>query len=331
MIRLTKIQHSALTEELRGLSEFSKKAKSLVSKIGSVHKLPQKSLSASMGLVSTTRNTLLITNQGQQKLSRVSVGFFGLSVGSHAALTWMMLSRAAKIKIADPDVISPSNLNRLRLGWSAIGKRKIDVTKKILLDINPAALIYTLRDTRVDDMEVFCTAIPRLDCIVDEIDDLEGKIRLRKVARKLRIPLISAVDVGENVLVDIERYDTEPNTKFFLGRVAGVEQINFALLTPKEKARLIISLVGLEHNSSAMLVSLLAIGREIGTWPQLGSTATIAGGIIATTIKRIVLGESVKSGRYVFDMDTLLGNRVSQAEAKKQQKLKEKIQKKFEI
>jgi len=331
MIHLKKNQQDELLEELENLGKFSKQARVFYQNILSLHPRKQESIEQAMMLTSTTRNKLLITDVEQQKLARTTVGFFGLSVGSHAALTWMMLSRAQVIKIADPDIISPSNLNRLRLGWSTIGKRKVDVIKNIVLDMHPYVSVHTLTKTQGKLMEAFCRTKPRVDCIVDEIDDLEGKVQLRSLARNLRIPLISAVDVGENVIVDIERYDTERNTKFFLGRIPDIEHINLATLTPLQKARLIISLVGLDHNSSAMLTSLFAIGREIGTWPQLGSTATIAGGIIATTIKRITLGESIKSGRYVFDMDTLFGLSEGVAEKKRLQKLKKNIHVKFGI
>lgn len=331
MIYLTRAQRAALLEELRELSKFSTTANLLAAKIQSSRVLSQQTMDESMTHVSTTRNKLLITDEDQRKLADTTVGFFGLSVGSHAALTWMMLSRATHIKIADSDNISPSNLNRLRLGWSTVGKKKIEITKKQLLDIHPATHVSTLAKTGGTHMKEFCTQKPTVDCIIDEIDDLEGKIHLRSTARAMRIPLISAVDVGENVIIDIERYDTQPNTKFFLGRIPNIEQIHLASLTPLQKARLIIRLVGLEHNSNEMLCSLLAIGKEIGTWPQLGSTATIAGGIVATTIAKIIRGAPVKSGRYIFEMDKLLGLSISKVEMKRQLKLKKSIRDAFDI
>src|SRR3989344_875072 len=67
--------------------------------------------------LTTVRNRNLITSQEQSKLRKTVVGFFGMSVGSHCALTWMMESRADTIKIVDFDTLSASNLNRLRFGW----------------------------------------------------------------------------------------------------------------------------------------------------------------------------------------------------------------------
>lgn len=258
--------------------------------------------------LATSRNRLLVTPSEQETLCRATVGFFGLSVGSHAATTWAMLARPHAIKIADPDGIDGTNLNRIRVGWSHVGRRKVDVVAALLSDMHPAMAIETLTETSPASMEDFCQSTPATSCIVDEIDDIGGKIVLRQIARKMRIPLISAVDVGENVLLDVERYDRNADQQMFLGRLPGIESLDVAALDRRERARLIIALVGLDHNSDAMLTSLLEIGKSIDTWPQLGSTATIAGGIVATTIKRVLLGERVLSGRYVFSMDAFLGN-----------------------
>jgi len=257
--------------------------------------------------LATNRNRLLVTDSEQLTLRLATVGFFGLSVGSHAATTWAMLARPDAIKIADPDVIDGTNLNRIRVGWSHVGKRKVDAVATLLADMHPGMTIHTLTETSPTSMETFCRAKPAVSCIVDEIDDIGGKIALRKIARALRIPLISAVDVGENVLLDVERYDTNPDQQMFLGRLPGIETTDIAALDRRERARLIIALVGLAHNSNAMLQSLLEIGKSIDTWPQLGSTATIAGGVIATTVKRVLLGDRVPSGRYALEMDAFLG------------------------
>lgn len=292
---------NAIRAELEVNAQYDRKMKHALGVMKATPSLWQKAAV----LLSTTRNKLLVTNRQQDMLSRAVVGFFGLSVGSHAATTWMMLSRARRIKIADPDTIDPSNLNRIRAGWSSVGQKKVRLVRIQLEDMNPSARIYISEIGTPSAMEQFCTASPRVSIIVDEIDDLAGKIKLRQVARAMRIPLISAVDVGDNVLLDVERYDKAPMPQLFLGQLKGVETWDVGAMSPQEKIRAIVTLVGLKHNEQAMLTSLLAVGRTIKTWPQLGSTATIAGGVVATTIKRILLNEDVSSGRYYVDMDEI--------------------------
>lgn len=279
----------------------------------------------------TNRNRLLVTDSEQLTLRRAVVGFFGLSVGSHAATTWAMLARPNAIKIADPDVIDATNLNRIRVGWSQVGKRKVDAVSALLADMHPQMTVGALTDTSPASMEAYCRKKPAVSCIVDEIDDIGGKITLRQIARKMRIPLISAVDVGENVLLDVERYDRNADQRMFLGRLPGIETINVAALDKNERARLIIALVGLAHNSDAMLTSLLEIGKSIDTWPQLGSTATIAGGVIATTVKRVLLGDRVPSGRYVFEMDALLGKIPTTSERRHTRTLMSAVKRQFGV
>lgn len=256
--------------------------------------------------LSTARNRNLINIEEQNILRNTIVGFFGLSVGSHAVTTWIMESRADTVKIIDPDTISATNLNRIRIGWKAVGKRKVELVKNIILEINPFCNIHSFKHGSSKEIREVFEMKPKIDIVVDEIDNFEAKILLRKLAREKRIPLISAADVGDNVILDVERYDQDPNLELFLGRVPNIETINFSSLTDKEKKKLIINLIGFEKNSERMIDSLFSIGGSIVTWPQLGATATIAGGVIATTIKKIVLKENVTSGRYYVSLDDIL-------------------------
>ncbi|HVA96270.1 MAG TPA: ThiF family adenylyltransferase [Candidatus Acidoferrales bacterium] len=282
--------------------------------------------------LATVRNRTLITSEGQDKLKNTVVGFFGMSVGSHAALTWMMESRADVIKIIDPDIITPTNLNRLRWGWDSIGKNKVDVVRQALLEVDPFVSVVTMKSKAQKDMKEILESHPRLDVIVDEIDDIEGKIALRSFAKENKIPLLSAADVGDNVILDIERYDSEPQTQPFLGRIPFIDLDKFFHLSDLERRNYIIKLVGFENNSEEMLDSLLAIGKSLSTWPQLGATATITGGVIATTIKKISLGEKVASGRYYLSLDDLLVKDFTSELRKEDRRQKiEKIKQKFNI
>ena len=256
--------------------------------------------------VTTARNKFLIRDRDQKILRNSTICFFGLSVGSHAALTWMMESRANVIKISDPDMVDATNLNRLRFGWKNIGQSKVSVVEKQLLEINPDAQIQTLARTDFSKVEKFIKNPPLPSAIVDEIDDIGGKALLRKIAKQLKIPVLMAADVGDNIVLDIERYDHRPIPQPFLGRIAFTESADIAKLSVSEQVRLIIQLVGFDQNSISMLDSLLAVGKTIPTWPQLGATATISGGIITTGLKKILLGEKVLSGRYYFSLDDIL-------------------------
>lgn len=253
----------------------------------------------------SSRNKSLVKAFEQQKLRKTVLACFGLSVGSNVVNSWMMLSRADAIKIADPDTIDATNLNRLPYSFNKIGMKKVDIVSELILGINPFVKIssYDKVDRKV--YENLLNDDPKVDFIIDEIDDFESKVFLRKMAKKYKLPLLSAADVGDNIILDIERYDTNPEQEIFLGRLENVNKIDFKRLSLSERKKLIINLVGFEHNSPRMLESLLSIGGTTLTWPQLGPTAQIAGGAIALTIKNIILGEDIRSGRYYISLDNI--------------------------
>jgi molybdopterin/thiamine biosynthesis adenylyltransferase len=256
--------------------------------------------------LTTARNKHLVKVDEQNKLRNTVVSFFGMSVGSQAALTWMLESRADQIKIVDPDTIDPSNLNRVRFGVDIVGHNKVDVTEEGLFEINPFAKVYKFKSSETSKIKNIVIEEPMTNIIVEEIDDVEAKFELRKIAKDKKLPLVSAADVGDNVVLDVERYDVDSKVQPFLGRLPGIEKVNFSKLSRPELIKLIIKLVGFEADADRIPDSLMAMGGSLRTWPQLGATATIAGGIVATAVKKIILGENVKSGRYIFSLDEIL-------------------------
>jgi len=280
--------------------------------------------------VTTARNRNLINKKEQDKLKKSVVGFFGLSVGSHAALTWMMESRAHTIKICDPDSISPTNLNRLRCDMHTIFNQKTSVIKKQLQSINPYTTVISTEDTSHKKTEELFNKRPSLHIVVDAVDNLDSKVFLRKLAKKKKIPVLMATDVGDNILIDVERYDLLPQPDFFLGRVKNLDSIELSSLSEQDRRKIVINIVGFEHNSEQMLDSLFSIGTSLPTWPQLGATATIAGGILTTVIKKIILSEDIQSGRYVISLDETFVSDFNSERKKIQRKKKiQKLRSKF--
>jgi molybdopterin/thiamine biosynthesis adenylyltransferase len=304
--KLLKLIRDELLENVGFDSEASKLTKRFkdLSKMRNEEKTQL--VNKSLFTLTTLRNKLLITPAEQERVRKKVVTFLGLSVGSHAAIAWMMESRANTVKISDPDIISLSNLNRLSCGLKNVGSTKVSVVEKKLKEINPNCSVLTLRESSLEKMKSFILRDPKTDVIIDQMDTIEGKVILRKVARRFKIPVLMATDVGDNVFLDVERYDKDSKVKFFNGRVSNIESLDFSKLSKDEKITLSVQIVGLNHNSERMLQSLSSIGKSIKTWPQLGTTAIIAGGIIAKTIRKIFVGEKIESKRYHFSLEELL-------------------------
>jgi molybdopterin/thiamine biosynthesis adenylyltransferase len=262
--------------------------------------------------VRTARNQQLVTKPEQKRFARAVVGIAGLSIGNSVALTLSYSGGANTMKLADPDVFSASNLNRVRVPLQYLGAKKVHVAAQQIYEINPYAKLILYPEGITDkNIENFLTGTPKLDIVVDEMDDIKLKIFLRLAARSARIPLVMATDNGDNAIVDVERYDLDPYTKPFdtlpqlpLPDVArGISYGEPLALTIKEKVKLATKLVGAHNAAPRMQQSLLYVGNTLKSWPQLGVAAFLGGSALTYVIKKLALGQSVKSGKTHISLD----------------------------
>lgn len=87
-----------------------------------------------------TRTELLLTPQGVEKLKRSAVAIFGVGgVGGFAAEA-LARSGVGRLDLFDHDTVSLSNLNRQIIATlDTVGEPKVEVMKKRIASINPAA------------------------------------------------------------------------------------------------------------------------------------------------------------------------------------------------
>src|SRR5690606_11316578 len=112
----------------------------------------------------------------------------------------------------------------------------------------------------------------------EEMDNPKIKIDIRKKARELKIPVVMAADNGDGALIDVERYDLEPDLALFNGRLQKIDldSVGQEMSFP-EKLTLIAEMAGLREATPRMQDSIMQVGRELNTWPQLGTAAVVAG------------------------------------------------------
>ncbi len=216
----------------------------------------------------------------------------------------MLQSHAKNIIVADFDELDGSNLNRIRSGWQNLGKMKLTLVSQSLYEQNPYCQITCVPGISINESKALLHQTPPIDAIIDSLDNLDIKLELRQLARQLKIPLIMATDIDTTIKIDIERHDV-CHTPFFNGSIPEDEITTINSLNETQRRKLAIKLVGLENNSLAMMHSLKEIKKSIPTWPQLGATATMAGGIITTIITKIIQKKSVKSGTYWVNLDSI--------------------------
>ena len=254
--------------------------------------------------IRTARNKNLITKKEQEKFYNACDGIGGLSVGSHAALTLVMMGGTKKLKLADPDEISASNLNRIRSDFTNIGVKKYQVVAQQIFQMNPYSQVslYPAGITPQNIREFF-EGPQKLDIIVDELDDLQMKVRLRLEAKRLGIPVVMATDNGDNVIVDIERYDLDKNVQIFNGAIGDMTLKNIQNFPPSEFPKLAARIAGVDLIVPRMKESLLEVGKTLYSWPQLGDAATLSGIAVAYVVRKIATGENIRSGKIDLNLD----------------------------
>lgn len=173
-----------------------------------VHILPE----PDFFLVRTARNKNLINAEEQEKYYNAKIGIGGLSVGSSVAFALALQGGPKHIKLADMDRLALSNTNRILTGVDNLGILKVEMAARKIYEINPFAQIKLYPEGLTkDNIEEFCAD---LDVVIDELDNLAVKYLIREQARKYKLPVVMAADNGDNAVVDIERYDLDPNTPF---------------------------------------------------------------------------------------------------------------------
>jgi hypothetical protein len=252
----------------------------------------------------TIRNKDLITAEEQQKYAEFAVGCAGMSVGSNVALALAITGGSQKLKVADGAVISASNLNRIVAGVADIGSSKSLVVARALHEMNPYMTIERYSDNITkESVGQFFEEPWALNAVVDEIDDLKTKVLLRVEARKRGIPVIMATDLGDDVMLDIERFDLDPNLPLFHGLVGNVEDLLEKEVSKRDWLKYATSIVGPKNAPLRMQQSLLKVGTKLVTQPQLGGTALMAGVTAAYAVRQMALGEELRSGRTLVSLD----------------------------
>lgn len=257
--------------------------------------------------VRTARNRYKITQEEQANLSSKKVGVVGLSVGRTISMTIAMERSCGLLRLADFDTLELSNLNRIKAPLTHLGLKKTVSLAREIKELDPFFNLEIFNDgITSENIDAFFNPKQPLDLLIDECDSLEMKIKLRQKARTLRIPVI--MDTSDRGLVDIERFDLEPDRPFFHGRIGDFDPPDTWQISDTEKQTLFAQIIDLDNISQRGLYSLSEMGKTISSWPQLSSDVVTGGGVSAQIARKILLGENVPSGRYYFDVESWLKN-----------------------
>lgn len=255
--------------------------------------------------VRTNRNQYKITREEQHELRKKKIGIIGLSVGQSIALTMAMERIFGELRLADFDTAELSNLNRIRTGVQNLGLNKTVIVAREIAEIDPFLKVTIFSDGLTEsNMGQFFTGNGKLDLLVEVCDGLDIKILSRYKARELQIPVI--MDTNDKGMLDVERFDLEPNRDILHGLANGLDPQNIKDLSNEDKIPYILKMIGAETISTRLKASMLEVEQSINTWPQLASSVTLGGALTTDVSRRLLLNQFHASGRYYVDMEDLI-------------------------
>ena len=166
-----------------------------------------------------SRTELLIKKEGLEKLQNSSVAVFGVGGVGGFVIEALVRAGIGTIHIVDHDTVSISNLNRQIIAThQTIDRKKVDVMKERLLDINPDLNIKAIK--KLYNAETSDEILTEdYDYVVDAIDMVTSKIKLIETCKEKGFNIISSMGMGNKldptkiVVTDIYKTHTCPLAK----------------------------------------------------------------------------------------------------------------------
>lgn len=248
------------------------------------------------------RNRNKLTCAEQARLEQLSIGVVGQSVGHAVAYALAQEGICGSLRLADFDELELSNLNRVPATLFDITVNKAIVTARRIAELDPY-LPVEVRGAGVDEQSV-SEFVQDLSLVVEECDSLDIKLSVREAARAHRIPLV--METSDRGLLDVERFDLEPERKPFHGLLGDVGVERLRGLSARDKAPYVVSLLGPQDLSTEMAASMVEVGETLNSWPQLAGEVMIGAASVTAVTRRIGLGNPVPSGRTRVDLDRAL-------------------------
>ncbi|MGN1158151.1 MAG: ThiF family adenylyltransferase [Agathobacter sp.] len=145
------------------------------------------------------RTKRLLGAKAMEKLQNAHVAVFGIGgVGGHA-VDALARSGIGTITIVDSDEVAVSNINRQLIATEkSVGRKKVQVMKEHILEINPDAQVYVHDCFFLPETE-HQFDFTEYDYVIDAVDTVTAKIALVEACEKVHTPLISSMGAGNKL------------------------------------------------------------------------------------------------------------------------------------
>lgn len=248
------------------------------------------------------RNRNNVTRTEQERLAQQTIGVVGQSVGHSVAHTLALEGICGRLRLADFDAIELTNLNRVPGTLFDLGVNKAVVTARRIAELDPYLPVEVFHAGITDDnLDEFLTG---LSLVVEECDSLDIKAAVREGARRHRLPLL--MQSNDRGMLDVERFDLEPDRQPFHGLLGDISTAELRGLSTRDKAPYVIRILDGRNLSSKLAASMVEIGETLNSWPQFGGDVQLGGATVAAAVRRIGLGQNLPSGRTRVDIDQAL-------------------------
>lgn len=260
----------------------------------------------------TSRNLNLILPKEQKKFEQIKIGIAGLNIGNSAAVCIALEGGCQYMKLADNDFLDLSNFNRFRASITDLKLNKAIITARQIYEINPFAEIKVFHQGIIPNQEEKFLLNPKIDILVEEMDNLKLKISIREKARKYRIPVLMVTADGPNLIIDVERFDINPKLPFLNGNLKKnikkrIQEIELKKENFQEIIALLRDFVGADRFISKRISQCFPlVGKKLAGIPQLAEGTFLRGAAICYFARQIAIGKKVSSGRYYLKLDSLI-------------------------
>jgi adenylyltransferase/sulfurtransferase len=137
------------------------------------------------------RQTVLpeIGIEGQKKLNNATVALVGMGGLGCPVSQSLMASGIGKLKIIDGDKVELSNLHRQPLyGVEDIGRLKVQVAKKKLMQLNESAIVEPIEEFLDENNGL--NFVSDATIIIDATDNIQTRQLIDRLSKKLEIPMV---------------------------------------------------------------------------------------------------------------------------------------------
>jgi tRNA A37 threonylcarbamoyladenosine dehydratase len=155
-----------------------------------------------VGAAETEKLAVIIGREGVELLANSTVMVLGCGGVGSSCVEALARSGVGRLIIVDRDVVSESNINRQAIAFhSTLGRRKVDVMRDMIHDINPAIEVeahdvFLLSESVGEFMDEFAG---RADWVIDAIDSIAVKLALTEHAQRTGIRLVSSMGGGNKL------------------------------------------------------------------------------------------------------------------------------------